>query len=227
MDQVEDAAPDGFEARPSSPFLDWVRKYIWWIGGIGGLVTITAMRPFLIHRPPPPPVIAQLPAEFALIDQNGDPFTPASMQGEVYVVGFMFTRCPSLCPQITAAMQRFETALEDGGIDEHVRLLSVSIDPEYDTPEKLREYADAYGITQSNWTLVTAADEAETEAFVVGGFKLAIGDKTEVEPGVYDIAHSSKLALVDREGGIRGVYSIEPEGLEELYHRALAIVRDD
>lgn len=220
-------AESGYEARPSSPFLDWVRKYIWWIGGLGGVFMVTVMRPFLIHRPPPPPVIAQLPAEFSLVDQDGAPFTPASMAGEVYVVGFMFTRCPSLCPQITAAMQRFETALEDGGIDDRVRLLSVSIDPEYDTPEKLREYAAAYDIDQDNWTMVTATEPAQTERFVVDGFKLAIGDKTEVEPGVYDIAHSSKLALVDKKGGIRGVYSIDPEGLEELYHRALAIVRDD
>lgn len=218
---------DSAARAPSSPFLDWVRKYIWWIGGIGGLVTITAMRPFLIHRPPPPPVIATLPAQFSLIDQDGEPFTPASMQGEVYVVGFMFTRCPSLCPQITAAMQRFATALADGGIEDRVRLLSVSVDPAHDTPAQLREYADAYGLDLDHWTLVTASDPAQIESFVVDGFRLAVGERTQVEPGVYDIAHSSKLALVDREGGIRGVYSIDPEGLEELYHRALAIVRAD
>ncbi len=213
------------EGPSSSPFLDWVRKYIWWIGGFGGLFMITVMRPFLIHRPPPPPVIAQVPAGISLTDQDGHALSWESMQGEVYVVGFIFTRCPSLCPEITAAMQRFEKALEDGGIEDRVQLLSVTVDPDYDTPEKLRAYRDAQGIDQPNWRFVTAGTESATEELVVGGFKLAVGDKTEIEPGVFDIAHSSKLALVDHEGGVRGLYSTDPDGLEELYHRALSVVR--
>jgi protein SCO1/2 len=61
---------------------------------------------------------------------------------------------------------------------------------------------------------------------VVDGFKLAVGEREDkAEPGVYDIAHSTKLALVDRFGNIRGYYSIDEDGLAELYHRTLRVIR--
>jgi protein SCO1/2 len=209
----------------SGTVLDWVRKYIWWIGGIAGVVMITAMRPFLIHRPPPPPVIAEVPADVVLTDQDGQPFSAQTMKGEVWVVGFMFTKCPSLCPQITSAMAQFQDSVARAGLDDEINLLSVSIDPQSDTPAVLGEYAAGHAATQDNWRFVTAGDKPKTEAFVVQGFKLGVGERSEVEPGVYDIAHSSKLALVDRNGGIRGFYSIDEDGLEQLFHRALSLVR--
>ena len=224
-DEPTQTPPFEGSTQGASPALDFIRKYIWWIGGIGGLVMITVMRPFMIHRAPAPPVIAEVPPDFELTDQDGRPFTPESMHGEVWVVGFMFTKCPSLCPQITSAMQQYQDALDRAKLGGHVKLLSVSVDPENDTPEALKAYAESYGIDESSWRIVTAGDAAKTEAFVVGGFKVGVGEKKEIDPGVFDIAHSSKLALVDREGGIRGFYSIDEDGLEELFHRSLVVAR--
>jgi protein SCO1/2 len=217
---------EGEAAAPRSG-LDFVRRWIWYIGIAAGLLMITAVRPFLIHRPPLPEAIGSVPAQFSAVDQDGAAFGPEALRGRVWVVGFVFTRCPSLCPQITRAMASFRDALERGGLQDDVSLLSVTVDPDYDTPERLRAYADAHGIEGAGWRLIRVGDPAATEAFVVGGFRVAIGEPTAVAPGVFDIAHSSKLALVDRHGAIRGFYSIDEEGLEELFHRALAVVRDE
>jgi protein SCO1/2 len=184
---------------------------------------ITGLRPFLIERPEPPPVYAHLP-DFTLVSHEGQPVARADLEGTVWVVGFVFTRCVTLCPPVSQAMVRMQEHLARSRLLGDVRLLTVTVDPLHDTPEVLKEYADKIGADLSSWDLVTGElDEITT--FVTGGFMLAVGERRETEAGIFDIAHSSKLALVDRNGGVRGVYSTDDEGLEELYHRVLRVLR--
>ena len=207
------------------PYIKFLRKHIWIIGIFFFLTMITVMRPFLIRRPPPPEVIGEVPA-FTLVDHDGDAYTREDLleADKTYVVGFVFTRCPTTCPAVSRAMQMFQEQIARSKLEDHVELISVSVDPEYDTPEVLSEYAESIGADTSNWRFVTGETEA-VENFVVGGFKLAVGEREEIEPGVFDIAHSVKLALVDRFGNIRGYYSIDEEGLAELYHRTVRVIR--
>ena len=186
---------------------------------------ITSMRFFLIRRPPPPEIVGEVPA-FTLVDQRGETFTREDMiaADKTWVVGFVFTRCPSTCPAISRAMMSFQEQVRLSKFDEHVELLTITVDPEYDTPEVLDAYTASLGADTSNWRFLTGEPEA-VERFVVDGFKLAVGERSEVEPGVFDIAHSTKLALVDRYGNIRGYYSIDNDGLAELYHRTLRVIR--
>jgi len=218
--------PDHDPTRPPAPsgFKAFLQRYIWWIGGIFGVVLITAMRPFMVHRPPPPPIDAHLPT-FELVDQRGASFDNDDMRGKVWVVGFIFTRCQSLCPPVSTAMVRMQEHIGRSQIDDDVYLLTISVDPEHDRPEVLQQYAADIGANTDNWVFVTG-DEPGIENLVVGGFKLAIGEKTE-KAGVFDIAHSSRLALVDRNGAVRGTYSIDDAGLEELYQRVVQVRRID
>jgi protein SCO1/2 len=184
------------------------------------------MRPLLMRRPPPPEITGEVPA-FVLVDQDGESFTRESMLAEdkVWVVGFVFTRCQTTCPAISRAMVEFQEQIERSKLSEHVELVAVTVDPEHDTPQVLADYGQTLGADFSNFRFVTGT-QAEIEHFVVDGFKLAMGDELqEVEPGVFDIAHSMKLALVDRWGNVRGYYSIDPDGLLELYHRTVRVIR--
>jgi protein SCO1 len=214
----------------------FLRKHIWLIGILFFLTMITVMRPLLVRRPPPPEAIGEVPA-FSLVDDEGDTFTRDDLLAadKTFVVGFVFTRCPSTCPAISRAMLSFQEQITRSRLEDHVELLTVTVDPEYDTPEVLAAYAESIGANLDNWRFLTGDGQA-IEDFVVGGFKLAVGEREPVadgeplaeplaNPGVYDIAHSTKLALVDRYGNIRGYYSIDEDGLAELYHRTLRVIR--
>ena len=188
-----------------------------------GITLITVMRPLTRHVPDAPAVMFPVP-EFHLVDQDGEPFDLAAMRGKVWVAGFIFTRCPSTCPRISKAMVDLQEKFHTFEIDAH--LISFSVDPENDTPEVLSRYAKTIGADESRWRFVTG-DRAAMEALVVGGFRLAMDKPQPVEEtSMYDIAHSTKLALIDAEGGIRGFYSTDELGLDEIYHRTQHVLRD-
>jgi protein SCO1/2 len=219
---------DGVKEEPWTeppPYIKFLRKHIWVIGILFFFLMITLMRPFLIRRPPPPEVIGEVPA-FMLVDQTGEQFTRDDLLAadKTYVVGFVFTSCPSICPAISRAMLMFQEQIERSKLSDRVELLTVTVDPQTDTPEVLAAYAEQLGADLSNWRFLTG-DQAAIEGFVVDGFHLAVGEREDKAPGVYDIAHSTKLALVDRFGHIRGYYSIDDEGLAELYHRTVRTIR--
>ncbi len=210
--------------RPA-PWIVFLRKHVWLIGGLMLLTMVTVMRPLLIRRPPPPEITGEVPA-FMLVDQDGTRFTREDMlaQKKVWVVGFVFTRCTTTCPAVSRAMMEFEDQIARSKLGDRVELLAVSVDPTHDTPEVLAEYAANLGADLEHLHFLTGS-QAEIEHFVVDGFKLAMDPAINPDPSVFEIAHSTKLALVDPWGNIRGYYSIDPDGLSELYHRTLAVMR--
>jgi len=223
-----------------------------WHFGVAFLViVITASRPFTRNVPAAPPVLLQVP-DFALQDHDGQPFTLASMRGKVWVAGFIFTTCPSVCPKISRAMLELQQRYARNGVE--VELVSFTVDPENDTPAVLARYAENLGVDQAHWRFVTGDPQAMA-SLVVGGFKTAMDRRPgpdAKQPDMYDIAHSEKLVLIDGEGGIRGFYGVRrPKGapdeplpmgvhatpeaealgldvlsLDELYHRSTHVLRD-
>lgn len=190
---------------------------------LAGAVVLTALRPLLRHVPEPPPVLGHVPA-WELTDASGAPFGSAELRGQVYIVSFFFTRCPSICPALMRGMARLQEGFDTRG-DEGIRLVSVSVDPERDTPEVLRAYAEANGVHSPRWTLVTG-DVGSVRRLVVDGLKTPMGDAPVSEGPPIDIAHSGKVVLVDGAGGIRGYYDTDELGLDEVYNRARH-VRDE
>ena len=195
----------------------------WVLAALAGLVLIPALRPLLRFEPDPPPVLRQLP-DWRLVDHNGESFGSDDLAGEVYVASFLFTRCATVCPRLTASLRQLERRYRDEGVED-VRLVSFSVDPEHDTPERLRDYAGSRSIDLERWSLLTGAEE-EVRSMVVDGFALPMGERLDLAGGLVDVAHAARLALVDRNGGVRGYYGSDAVGLDEVFHRTRQILAE-
>ncbi len=194
--------------------------YVW--GFVIGIVTLTAIRPLLRHVPEPPPVLSKLP-EFSLVGMDGKPYGSAELRGQVYVANFFFTSCRSICPAIMQGMGRLQAGFAERNV-QGVRLVSISVDPEHDTPEVLREYAKGMGVDPARWTLLTG-DPEQVRSLVVDGFKTPVVSPPPQGAGPIDIAHTGKLVLVDGSGRIRGYYGSDEMGLDEVFNRAQHVLR--
>jgi protein SCO1/2 len=200
----------------------WYKNLFLWYFLIGA-ITLTLMRPLLRREPPPPPVVGQVPP-FELVDQNGNSFSFSDLEGRVWVANFIFTSCPSICPLLTRGMAGLQQRYDTYGIDE-IKLVSFSVDPENDTPEVLRDYAALHEADPGRWTFLTG-EEAEIRELIVNGFKTAMSEPLTNDAGLIDIMHSGKFVIVDTSGGIRGYYDSDAEGLDEVYHRSRAVLRE-
>jgi protein SCO1 len=198
-----------------------VRNPYFW-GFLIGIVTLTLIRPLLRHIPDPPPVLSQLP-EFSLVGSDGKPYGSAELKGQVYIASFFFTSCRSICPAIMKGVARLQNGFAERKID-GIRLVSISVDPEHDTPEVLTDYAKGLGIDPNRWTLLTGDPEA-VRRLVVDGFKTPLASPAPERPEPMDIAHTGKLVLVDGSGRIRGYYDSTELGLDEVYNRAQHVLR--
>ncbi len=196
--------------------------YLW--GFVIGIVTLTLIRPLLRHIPEPPPVLSELP-EFSLVGVDGKPFGSAELRGQVYVVNFFFTSCRSICPAIMKGMARLQDGFAARNIA-GIRLVSISVDPERDTPEVLGAYGKELGVDPLRWTLLTG-DPETVRRLVVDGFKTPLAAPAPEAPGPIDIAHTGKLVLVDGLGRIRGYYDSNELGLDEVYNRAQHVLSQE
>jgi protein SCO1/2 len=195
-----------------------------WIWGfLIGVVTLTAIRPLLRRIPEPPPVLSQLP-DYTLLDSRGKPFGSADLRGQVYVASFFFTSCRSICPAIMKGVSRLQEAYAERKID-GIRLVSISVDPERDTPEILAAYGQALHVDPARWTLLTGPPEA-IRRLVVDGFKTPLASSPPDAASPIDIAHTGKLVLVDGRGRIRGYYGSDETGLDEVFNRAQHVLRE-
>lgn len=207
------------------PWLTWLRRNIWWVSGVLGIVTITAIRPLLRRIPEAPAPMFALPADYELVDHHKDAFTPQTLRNKVWVAGFVFTSCPSICPTVTKSMADLRGRFDRLKLD--IEMVSFTVDPTRDTPEVLAAYAAQWGAENPRWRFVTGEPE-DVIGLVRHGFYLGVGPPQPTgAANMYDISHSSQLALVDGKGNVRGFYGIEPnEGLDEIFHRAQHVLAE-
>jgi protein SCO1/2 len=133
---------------------------------------------------------------FEFIDQHGDTITNKDYEGKVYIAEFFFSTCPTICPIMKENLVQVQDVF---GKNDDFGIASFSIDPQHDTPEVLKEYADLNGITHPNWHLMTGERE-EIYDLANSGFNIYAGEDENAEGG---FAHSGYFALVDKEGYIR------------------------
>jgi len=134
--------------------------------------------------------------DFSFTDQNGNTITNRDYLGKVYVVEFFFTTCPTICPRMNRNLVQIQDTFKEF---ENFGVASFTINPEYDTPKILKEYAEKYGITNPNWHLMTG-DQDKIYELANTGFPLYVAQDSEVEGG---FEHSGHFALIDKEGFIR------------------------
>lgn len=141
-------------------------------------------------------------AEFSLTNQNGKTITTTDLKGKIWVADFFFTSCQGVCPVMTARMSKLDKTLGDKGL----HLLSISVDPATDTPEKLTEYAKNFD-AKDNWQFLTG-EKAKIIDLSVKGFRLSLGE----DP----MSHSQRLVLIDNHSHIRGYYHVDRENEMQL-----------
>lgn len=150
---------------------------------------------------------------FEFINQNGITISNTDYLGKVYVVEFFFTTCPTICPLMNAQLL---TLQEEFKGNDNFGIASISITPEIDTPETLKEYATLHKITHQNWHLLTGKSQEVVYALSNKGFKLYAGKGAEDHGG---FEHSGLFALVDKQGNIRS--RKDSYGNPILFYRAL------
>ena len=161
----------------------------------------------------PLPVFTQLP-DFSLIERSGQNLGLADLRGKVWIADFIFTRCPGPCPRMSSRMAFLQSNLRDDGL----RLISISVDPEFDTQEVLTKYATQYQAEEGRWFFLTG-DKTAIHDLAKSGFLVG---------GVDDVTlHTTRFVLVDRQGRVRGYYSSSDEDdLRKLRDDARALLRE-
>ncbi len=158
---------------------------------------------------------------FVLTDQKNEPFGSRELDGNVWVANFIFTRCALTCPAQTAKMVRLQTDLAQNPAWDSVRLISITVDPEHDTPEVLNEFTRRYGVDDERWKFLTGPHDRIYE-LSQSGFRLSAGRDTSRPEG--SVIHSSKFVLVDDHHRVHGYYEgTSDEELDKL-RRDLALL---
>ena len=147
--------------------------------------------------------------KFELVNQKAEPFGSEQLTGKIWIADFIFTNCPGPCPIMSTRMSELQRPLEKSD----VHLVSISVDPEKDTPEVLQTYSEKLRVQPGRWDFLTGSREA-IYALSHDGFKLGVSDGSEEEGTP---VHSSRFVLVDRRGTIRGYYdAMAPDAVTKL-----------
>ena len=151
--------------------------------------------------------------KFSFTNQDGKIITNKDYLGKVYVVEFFFTTCPTICPRMSRNLVDIQEEFDDGL--ENFGVASFTINPEFDTPEVLKAYAEKYKVTNPSWHFMTGKEE-DIYDLANNGFTIYAGKNTEVEGG---FEHSGNFALIDKEGFIRS--REDTHGNPMIYYRGV------
>lgn len=148
------------------------------------------------------PVISQV-ADFNLTNQAGNLVTLKDLKGSVWVADIIFTRCAGPCPRMTRQMSQLQDALPN---DSTAKLVTLTTDPKYDTPEVMRAYGRKFGADEGRWMFLTG-DPREISRLAVDSLKLtAIEKKPQEQESPEDLfIHSTIFVVVDKQGRLRRV----------------------
>lgn len=159
------------------------------------------------------PSLGSVPA-FWLTDQEGRTFSEKNLEGKVWVAAFIFTRCPSICPEMTRRMRSLQEQAKAKRLP--LQLVSFSVDPENDTPQVLRAYTTQHGLDTQSWWFVTG-DSAVIRSTAENGFKIGVDGTADPSAPDYGITHGTHFVLLDAKRTIRGYYqSSEPKQVAQL-----------
>jgi protein SCO1 len=171
------------------------------------------------------PFIAHVPT-FSMPDQRGRTVTDETLLGQVLVVDFFYATCTTSCPMLTGKMLAVESAVAERekqlGRALPVHLVSITLDPENDSPEVLRAYAERVGADQDRWSFLSGRSQ-DLDRIVVRGFKSSF-QRADPSAGIGAIMHGEWIVLVDATGALRGFYAAnDPERMQSLVSDAVRL----
>jgi protein SCO1 len=157
------------------------------------------------------PVIGPV-ADFMLTNQMGQRITLADLRGQPWVADVIFTRCGGPCPRMTKQMESLQTALP---ANSRAKLVTLTTDPEFDTPEVLHKYATRFNAKADRWKFLTGSKK-EIAALGMDSLKLTVVEKKPEERTDNDdlFIHSTIFVIVDKQGRLRGSFETGGEGVE-------------
>jgi cytochrome oxidase Cu insertion factor (SCO1/SenC/PrrC family) len=214
-------------------------KRLWWLWGVCVLVALVGVGLGLRmgfesasrQAAHDLPRLWEVP-DFALIERSGQSVTRADLLGKVWIASIIFTRCVEECPLVSNHMAQLQATF---AAESDVRLVSITVDPAYDTPEVLTRYAQSFAAQPQRWLFLTG-DKATIYRLVREGFRLGLSDPQEsavpaaarVRHALWQlltpasalahssghphdeaqraITHSARLVLVDRQSQVRHFY---------------------
>ncbi len=172
-----------------------------------GILGLHLIREMNARKFSAPPALIQVPA-WQLTDHTGDPYGTEQLRGKVVIANFMFTRCPTICPKLTESMievrKRFLNQIDK------TEFLSITIDPDFDTPEVLSTFRAKY---QTGWPYLTGSMDQIREV-VEGKMKLPMGNGH----------HVAELVLFDQKGDLRAKFGTDPTSLAALEKAAKYLI---
>jgi protein SCO1/2 len=187
-----------------------------WLGfslltGLMGLAYLVSLAQLNRAHHRPLPVLDQI-ADFNLTNQNGQVETLAGLTNHVWVADIIFTRCAGPCPRMTGQMKSLQTLLPAAS---EAKLVTLTTDPDYDSPEVLKKYGKRFGADFNRWTFLTGT-KAEIAALASGSLKLsAVPVKLEDQKSVADLfIHTTIFVIVDRQARLRGIFETGGDGVD-------------
>ncbi len=207
------------------------RSVQWPVWGGLALVILTLLAVFLLAALGPRgspakalPVIGSI-ADFTLTNQNGRAVSLADLSGKVWVADIIFTRCAGPCPKMTRQMKQLQDALPP---ESQVKLVTLTTDPDFDTPPVLSRYAERFGADLNRWMFLTGP-KPELARLAINSLKLtAVPTKPDERQSPADLfVHSTIFVVADKQARLRGVFETTGEGVDprQVQTQILAAVR--
>jgi len=162
-------------------------------------------------------------ASFSYTTQHDEPFGLEDLEDKWWIADFIFTNCETVCLPMTSNMAQLQENILSEGLDVH--LVSFSVDPDYDTPEVLKEYGDEYGADYDSWTFLTGYSFQEIKELSVKSFRAPL---KEPERGSDQVMHDTRFFLVDPNGKIvKGYDGVPVDTIDEIIDDLLVLQNDD
>jgi protein SCO1 len=141
--------------------------------------------------------------DFNLTERNGQEITKKDLLGKPWAVSFIFINCAGPCYQITSQMAKLQKKLKD----DDIRLVTITVDPKNDTPERLQKYAATFQADPNKWLFLTGDQDKVYELINLGFKQSVLEDTSDTRQKGFEIAHSSNIMLVNAEGIVLEKYN--------------------
>jgi cytochrome oxidase Cu insertion factor (SCO1/SenC/PrrC family) len=163
-------------------------------------------------RPVPPLLVIGPVADFTLTNQAGNVTTLADLTNRVWVADIVFTRCAGPCPRMTQQMRELQDALPP---DSGAKLVTLTTDPEFDTPEVMRRFGERFGADFNRWTFLTGTKH-EIGLLAANSLKLSAQPvKPEDQKDAADLfIHTTIFVIVDKQARLRGFFETGGDGVD-------------
>lgn len=187
-------------------------------------VALAAVILAVVRRPEQPLPTYWEVSPFTLTDQGQQPFRSDALAGRAVVVSFVYTNCPDTCPLLTATLANAQDQLRrDGLLGSRVQLLSITVDPDRDTPDVLAAYAARFRADPDAWHFLTG--ERDVVFGVLEDFRVNTRPIAQANAGKAVVPHSNRIAIVDPAGQVRALLrgeEVPPDEIVRTVKRTLS-----